>query len=249
MPRTANERRQRVLNEASIATNADSALTNYISKIFGASPVTPMQQHMETCYKAAQELVVLFEAVIVDDWGKVEQARERIVELEHTADELKKNIRAHLPKSLFMPVPRQDLLNLLWVQDQVANKARDVSGLVVGRHMQIPEAIQKEFVAYVSRNVDAAKKARKSIRELDELYETGFRGAEADFVEALVGELDEIENDTDAMQVKLRAGLFKIEDDLPAVNVMFLYRVIELIGEIGDMAERIGRRLELLLAH
>ena len=30
---------------------------------------------------------------------------------------------------------------------------------------------------------------------------------------------------------------------------MFLYRVIELVGEIGDMSERIGRRLELLLAH
>jgi uncharacterized protein Yka (UPF0111/DUF47 family) len=30
---------------------------------------------------------------------------------------------------------------------------------------------------------------------------------------------------------------------------MFLYRVIELIGEVADMAERVGRRLELLLSH
>jgi uncharacterized protein Yka (UPF0111/DUF47 family) len=30
---------------------------------------------------------------------------------------------------------------------------------------------------------------------------------------------------------------------------MFLYRIVELIGDIADMAERIGRRLELLLSH
>ena len=217
--------------------------------MFGASPVAPMQEHMEICFKAARELITLFEHAIDGEWDKATQSRQRIVELEQEADELKKQIRGQLPKNLFMPVPREDLLNLLWAQDQIANKARDVSGLVIGRRMKIPTSLRQDFLNYVSRNADAAKKARKSVRELDELYETGFRGAEADFVEALVEELDQIENDTDAMQAKVREELFAIEKDLPPVDVMFLYRVIELTGEVGDMAERIGRRLELLLAH
>lgn len=224
-------------------------MANYISKIFGASPVAPMQDHMETCYKAAREVVVLFEHVIAGDWGKVEASREAIVAYEQEADEFKKQIRGQMPKKLFMPVPREDLLNLLWAQDQIANTARDISGLVFGRKMQIPESIRDDFMSYVSRNAAAAKKARKSIRELDELYTTGFRGAEAAFVEALVEELDQIENDTDEMQAKVRTKLFAIEDELPPVHVMFLYQVIVLIGQIGDMAERIGRRLELLLSH
>jgi hypothetical protein len=115
--------------------------------------------------------------------------------------------------------------------------------------MTFPNKIKKDFLAFVTRNVDAARKARKSIRELDELYETGFRGAEAALVESLVDELDRIENETDEMQVRIRAGLFAIEKDLPPIDVMFLYRVIELTGDIGDMAERIGRRLEVLLCH
>ena len=224
-------------------------MPNYITKMFGASPVAPIQDHMETCFKAANELVTLFAHAIDGEWEKVAISRQKIVEIEQEADELKKQIRGQLPKNLFMPVPREDLLNLLWAQDQIANKARDVSGLVFGRRMKIPQSLRGDFLNYVSRNVDAAKKARKSIRELDELYETGFRGAEADFVEALVEELDQIENDTDEMQAKVRAELFAIEKDLPPVDVMFLYRVIELTGEVGDMAERIGRRLELLLSH
>ena len=222
---------------------------NYISKIFGASPVGPIQDHMDACYKCSKELITFFGHVVNADWEKVEASRIRVVELEHEADDLKKQIRSQLPKSLFMPVPRQDLLELLLVQDRIANRARDVSGLVLGRRMTIPPTMQQDFLAFVSRNVDAAKQARKSIRELDELYETGFRGAEAKLVESLVEELDQIEDDTDVMQARIRTELFSIEKDLPPVDVIFLYRVIELTGEIGDMAERIGRRLEVILSH
>jgi len=155
----------------------------------------------------------------------------------------------HLPKSLFMPVPRQDLLELLLVQDKMANRTKDVSGVVMGRKMQIPPPIAKDFLTFVSRNVDAAKQARKSVRELDELFTSGFRGAEASLVEALIEELDQIETETDNLQADLRGSLFKIEDTLDPVTVMFLYQVIELTGEIADMAERVGRRLELLLSH
>jgi predicted phosphate transport protein (TIGR00153 family) len=222
---------------------------NYISRIFGKSPVGPIQEHMNTCYLCAKELMSFFSHVVAEDWDAAAASRARIVELENEADDLKKEIRSQLPKSLFMPVPREDLLELLLVQDKIANKSRDISGIVLGRRMQVPEAVQQRFLEFVSRNVDAAKKARKSIRELDELYETGFRGAEAALVEELVNELDQIENDTDALQVTLRSELFAIEKDLSPVDVMFLYRIIEQTGDIGDMAERIGRRLELLLSH
>jgi predicted phosphate transport protein (TIGR00153 family) len=147
-----------------------------------------------------------------------------------------------------MPVPREDLLELLLVQDKIANRAKDVSGLVLGRKMQIPPAIAADYLVFVRRTVDAAKQARKSVRELDELFTTGFRGAEVSLVEDMIEELDRIETETDDLQAKLRASLFKVESTLEPVNVMFLYRVIELTGEIADMAERVGRRLELLLS-
>ena len=108
--------------------------------------------------------------------------------------------------------------------------------------MELPEPIQKEFLSFVSRNIDAAKKARSTIQELDEFYEAGFRCTEVELVGALVGDMDSIEDDTDTMQVEIRAKLFAIEGDLQPVNVMFLYRVIELVGDIADMAERVGRR-------
>ncbi len=220
-----------------------------LANIFGTSPVQPLEKHCDIAYQCTKQLNDFFAAVVAGDWDAAVAARGRVSELEHKADDLKKAIRLRLPKSLFMPVPREDLLELLLVQDKMANRAKDVSGLVLGRKMQIPAEIASDFLEFVRRNVDAAKQARKSVRELDELFTSGFKGAEVKLVESLIEELDRIESDTDERQAGLRASLFKIERNLDPVTVIFLYRVIELTGEIADMAERVGRRLELLLSH
>jgi predicted phosphate transport protein (TIGR00153 family) len=224
-------------------------LANVLANIFGKSPVIPLEKHVNISYRCTRELNPFFAAVVKEDWDKASKSRDKIVQLEHEADDLKKKIRLHLPKSLFMPVPRQDLLELLLVQDKMANRTKDVSGVALGRKMKIPAAIADDFLEFVARNVDAAKQARKSVRELDELFTSGFRGAEVSLVASLIEELDQIETDTDDREADLRSALFEIESELAPVDVIFLYRVIELTGEIADMAERVGRRLELLLSH
>ncbi|MEJ2128702.1 MAG: TIGR00153 family protein [Woeseiaceae bacterium] len=224
-------------------------MANVLANIFGSSPVRPLEKHIGIAYLCAKQLNSFFAAAISGDWDTASEVRDEIGRLEHEADDLKKEIRLNLPKSLFMPVPREDLLELLLVQDKIANRTRDVSGIVMGRKMVIPEAIAEQFQEFVGRNVDAAKQARKSVRELDELFTAGFRGAEVELVAGLIEELDQIETDTDDKQAALRWAVFAIEDDLKPVDAIFLYKVIELTGEIADMAERVGRRLELLLAH
>ena len=224
-------------------------MANVLANIFGSSPVQPLEKHIDIAFSCAKQLKGFFAAVVEGDWDKAAKVRDEIERLEHEADDLKKAIRLRLPKSLFMPVPREDLLELLVVQDKIANRTKDVSGIVMGRKMQIPAAIADQFIEFVERNVDAAKQARKSVRELDELFTAGFRGAEVDLVSDLIEELDNIETDTDDKQAALRAAVFAIEETLNPVDAVFMYKVIELTGEIADMAERVGRRLELLLSH
>ena len=224
-------------------------MANVLANIFGSSPVQPLEKHIGIAYNCAKQLRGFFAASVAGNWDKAAAARADIERLEHEADDLKKEIRLHLPKSLFMPVARQDLLELLLVQDKIANRTKDVSGLVMGRKMQMPSAIAEQFLDFVDRNVDAAKQARKSVRELDELFTAGFRGAEVDLVEAMIEELDRIETDTDDKQAALRHALFEIEATLNPVDAVFMYKVIGLTGEVADMAERVGRRLELLLSH
>ena len=101
---------------------------------------------------------------------------------------------------------------------------------------------------FVKRCIDAAKQAQTAINELDELVETGFSGSEVKLVQDMITKLDEIESDTDRIQIKIRSELFKVEKELPPIDVMFMYKVLDWIGDLGDLSQRVGSRLELLLA-
>jgi len=221
---------------------------SYIFSMFGTSPIRPMQQHMAQVQSCANELIPFFEAALAGDWGKAAEKQKSISRLEEDADELKRELRLNLPNGLMMAMSRRDLLETLTMQDRIANKAKDIAGLMLGRQMTFPADIAPLMLDFVKRCVDASAQAQTAINELDELVETGFRGREVDLVESMITRLDEIEGDTDKMQVAVRSKLFELEKDLPPVDVMFIYRVIEWIGDLADLAQRVGSRLEIMLA-
>jgi len=223
-------------------------MSNYVYRMFGSSPVRPLQEHMGKVHLCAVELVNFFEAVIEQDQARIKAAQEAVVGLEHEADRLKKSLRLSLPKGMFLPVSRRDLLDMLTMQDNIANKSKDIAGLMLGRQMVLPESMAPLFLTYVKRSVDAIAQADTAINELDELVETGFRGKEVVVVEKMIKTLNQIEGDTDEIQIKIRAELFKLEKGMPPVDVMFIYRIIEWVGELADLAQRVGSRLQLMLA-
>lgn len=221
---------------------------NPLLSIFGSSPVKPLQQHMVKVMESVAPLKELFEAVLAHNLDRVAEIQDEIARHEDEADDLKHELRLHLPRSLFMPVERRDVLEVLNMQDRIANRAKDIAGLIRGRRMTIPETLAEDFAQFVSRAVDACIQAHRIIDELDELVETGFSGTEVDRVQQMIKELDRIEKDTDVIQVRVRSKLFDIETDLPPVEVMFLYRIIDWTGDLGDRAQRVGSRLQIMLA-
>ncbi len=223
-------------------------MSDYLFRMFGRSPVGPLQQHMECASACVVKLVPFFEAVIARDIEEMKKVQESIVTLENEADVLKRELRLQLPKGMFLPVDRRDLLEVIAMQDYMANKAKDIAGLMLGRKMSIPKPLGRKVMKYVKRSVDAALQAQKVINEFDELLETGFRGQEAKLVTKLIKGLNKIENDTDVLQVEIRSMLFEIEKDLPPVDVVFLYQIIQWIGDVADLAQRVGSRLQLMLA-
>jgi len=218
------------------------------NKVFAQSPIRPLQQHMAKAHACAESLLPFFEAVLAEDWDQAASLQASISAQERQADDLKRELRLNLPKGIFMPVPRSDVLELLRRQDNVANKAKDIAGLMLGRQMHIPPSLATRFGHYLQRAVDASTQANQAINELDELLETGFRGNEVTLVESMIQQLDKIEHDNDEMQIVLRRDLFDMEKDLAPVDVMFLYKIIDRIGELADCAQQVGGRLQMLLA-
>ena len=224
------------------------AARNPLGNLFGRSPIGPIQEHMQAANQAAQYLPDLFRASANDDWTTATEVHKEIADAEKAADKLKRKVRTNLPKSLFLPVPRSDLLELVGIQDKVANSAKDVAGLIIGRHIRFPAKMQEPMVEFAQACAATSMQAFKSVQELDELLEVGFTGREVKRVEGMLKELDKLEQRTDRMAVSLRAKLFKIEAKLPPVEVMFCYQIISLLGDVADNAESVGDRLQILMA-
>ena len=223
-------------------------LSNSISNIFGVSPIKPIQNHMAEVINCVSKLEDFLNATFADDWVTAAEVFDQISVAEQTADKLKKQFRMHMPKSLFMPVSRGDLLSIITKQDNIANLTKDICGIILGRQMAIPKALHGDFIGFVGSSTVTCEKAHGAINELDELQETGFAGAEVKFVQKLIRELAAQEQKVDKKELKLRKKLFNIEADLPPVNVIFMYNVIDQIGALADTAEQIGNQVELLLA-
>ena len=222
--------------------------SSYMSRIFGNSPFLPMQTHMSKVIECAEEMIPFVEAVINQDEKAIKHHRKNIVHLESEADNLKHELRAHLPDSLFMPVSRRDLLEVLLMQDKIANRAKDISGIVVDRNMVFPDEMHTDYRAFSKRCVDACKQAFLAIKELDELVEAGFKGREMTLVEKLLVTLASIETETDHMETSLRRTLMSLEKTMPPVEIMFLYKLLERTGDLANFAEKVGSRLQIMLA-
>lgn len=216
--------------------------------MFGPSPIKPIEQHMHKTYTCAKQLLPFFTAVLNLDWQEAESIRDNIVQLEKDADIIKRDLRLNLPTGLFLPVSRTDLLELLRVQDKIANKAQDIAGLITSRKMVIPIELADDLIPFVQCCLAAAKQACKAINELDELLETGFRGNEVSVVADMIMKLDEIEHDSDAKLADMRQKIFLLEDKMSAIEIIFLYKLMQWVGDLADHAQTVGSRLQILIA-
>jgi predicted phosphate transport protein (TIGR00153 family) len=221
---------------------------NTFSRLFGQSPFTALQEHMRVVLECAREVQPLIEALATGDQIRVTELKDRIFEREAEADRIKHELRAHLPKSLFMPVDRRDLLEVLMLQDTIANVAQDIAGLLVERKMSIPDFLRDPLIELTARCLDTVEHAAKVIGELDELLAIGFRGREVERVDEMLSQLNVIEDETDELGIALARALFDHEDDLKPVSVMMWYQIIEWIGDLADYAEKVGDHLRLLIA-
>lgn len=219
-----------------------------IFNVFGPSPIRPLEQHMRKVHLCAKQLLPFFNAVLTQNWVDAARIQGRIVKLEREADTMKRDLRLNLPNGLFIPVSRTTLLEVLRAQDKIANKAEDIAELMVSREMHIPDNLAPLISIFVHRAVDAAKQACDVINELDELLESGFRGSEVKVVEKMVMKLDEIEHDCDDRLTEIRKEIFRLEKTLSPIDIIFLYKLVQWIGELADLAQTVGMLLQILIA-
>ncbi len=218
-----------------------------IEKLFGKSPFDPLYHHMQKVKECVDLVGPLMEALLEGNQVRLEEIAEKIFKAEHESDMVKKYIRNNLPKGIFLPVNRGDILNYLKEQDKIADSAEDLAVLVTLRKMQVPEELKEELKELVKRVLKTCEIAMFVSSEIKVLAETSFGGSEAEKVMEIIEELKMSEFEADKAQMKLAKKMFSIESKLDPVSIMMWMHIFRELGALANHAENVGDQLRMML--
>jgi predicted phosphate transport protein (TIGR00153 family) len=216
--------------------------------LFGKSPFGPLAKHTVRVHDTVMLLRPLFEAFVDGDWETTEEISARISKLEHKADLLKNDIRDHLPKSLFLPVDRGDILRFLKAQDRIADRVEDLGVLLTMRKTPTPEAMRQPVLDFVDSVVTTCEEWFKAARELPTLQEASFTGPEVDKMLQRINEISDLEWEADKKQAAVSKQLFEHEGEIGPVSIMLWTNIFRTLGSVANYAERTADFLRLMLA-
>jgi uncharacterized protein len=211
-----------------------------IQEMFGRSPFSALIQHTRKVHECAKQVRPLLEACIREDYGEVHRLQDAVSKLEYEADQIKNEIREHLPRRYFLPVERGDLNRFLHSQDEIADHAQDFAVILLIRKTKIHPSLVAEFKSFVDQILAVSDNLMAAAEEMDELVEASFGGAEAQEVLRKVAGLNEGEWKADRMQRKLSQHIYEIEKELDPITIIFYEKMLYALSGIANAAENTG---------
>ena len=216
-------------------------------KLFRDSPFAPLKKHMEKVSECVEKISCLYEAFLKEDYDTVEKLALEISKIEHEADLIKNHVRNHMPMTLFLAVAKGDLLDILALQDSLADKAEDIAVLFTFKKSKIPEVFKEEFHLFLEKNLESFHKVKAIICELNELEATSFGGLEAEKVRKMVDEVAYLEHKADLIQRSLLKKLFNADSILCPSTFALWDRIFETVSEISNISENLANRIRMIL--
>ncbi len=219
-----------------------------ISSMFAKSPFKPLRDHMDKVIESIDPLKEFFEALNQQDFSKAEEIQRQVTFAEEEADSIKNEVRNHLPRNIFMPINRSDLLEMLDMQDTIADVAQDIVELLALRRMSLPTELRQDLILFVEKAQSVCYMAQGLSEEFGDVLESGFGRHEIKKLLAMIDQVSSAETEADDLEDALVRRMFEVEDKMKPVDVMFWYEVFEWIGDLADYSKKTGSRLRLMIA-
>ena len=218
-----------------------------LDNLFAKSPFSPLQSHMEKVAACVDKIEEMFSAYVNKDYDRMDEIAEEISSLEHAADLTKNDIRNNLPRGLFLAVNRGDLLEILGLQDDIADMAEDIGALMTLKRLEPLEGLEDDLKTFLEKNIEAATEAHNVIRQMDELLSASFGGKEAEKVREMIDHVAYLEHEADILQRNLNKKLYNMDDKLSYSSFTLWVNVLQSLASLGNLAEKLANRVRMLL--
>ncbi|MHC4692948.1 MAG: TIGR00153 family protein [Planctomycetota bacterium] len=218
-----------------------------IDKFFAPSPFIGLQEHAKKVHECVELLRPLTNALLAEDYEKIEELHDQMSKTEHEADKIKTLMRDSISKKYFLSVGRLELSQFLAYQDDVADAAEDFAVVVLIRKTKLPEELKSDFLGFVDQVISVSEGLMDLTNKLSTLAEAAFAGEEAEEMLKSIAKIGEEEWRADRLERKFARHLYSIEDKLDPVTIMFLDKYCKTLGRVSNNAEKTAKYLRLII--
>ena len=210
---------------------------------------SPFDRLLEHANKVTECIRVLREAVECYCEGKYERAEElskKVSTIEHEADIIKGNIRAHLPRDILMPVDKSEFQMLLREQDGILDFAEDVVVWMNMRKTPIPKEIKDSFLDHLYKVIECVEALEQVVLHVKELVSAALSRNLRNRTKDAIKNVHTKEWEADAIEREVAKKIFEL--NLDATSTFHLLKIVDLIGNIANRAENAGDRIRVMIA-
>jgi len=213
--------------------------------IFSNFPLLGSGKEKKTLVRIAEHVKVSLEAVegldsVLVEFskgsGKVEDRVRYVDGLEKAGDVLRREIEEDLYSGAFLPISRSRVLDFAENVDKISDAAEDASKLLSFlKKDEVPEELMVLLRSGVAKGAESVKLLKEGIEAIEDL----------DKVRFLIKEVRRREHESDEITHNAFAVLYGHDH---SDRVLFLLaKLIELIGNISDVAEDASDSLSLIV--
>ena len=214
--------------------------------LFYESPFLKLKRHADKVKECAWMFKRAVECYVQRDCEEFDQLTEDVAMLESQADELKRNLRNHLPRGIFMPVDKFMLVDCLREQDHVLdNVEKALYWLSFKPEGDIPE----ELVGDLLHLVDAVVPAIEKLPEMAEQAIAYFQSSTEENrnrLKSTIRDIHQAEKEADHLEHELKKEAFALLKD--PVDIFHIVRLVEIIANIADDAQNASDRMRTMIA-
>ena len=214
-----------------------------IGKLFGSSPFSQIQLHMSQVAKCVNKLNEALEVLQQGDFDKLEGFSQQASQLEHQADQIKDDIRNRLIRRFFMPIDRSEILEIVALQDSLADTAEDLCVVMTMKKLPIFDDFREDLKKFIDLNLESFSVVEQMIAQLDELIDSGLGGPSGERIRAMAHDVAYAEHQADLVQAQLLKKLYDHDQEFSIGEFHLWMRLTRLLSGISNNSENLANRL------
>ncbi len=218
-----------------------------LSRFFAPSPFIQLHEHSKKVHECVELLRPLANALLAEDYEKIEELHSVMSRKEHEADQIKTELRDRITKMYFLSVGRLELSEFLGYQDDVADAAEDFAVLLLLRKTKVPEELKPDFSEFVEQVIKVSEHLLNLAEKLSPVAEAAFEGDVAQEVLEATEKIGEEEWQADRLERRFAQHFYSMEDKIDPITILFLDKYCKTLSRVSNNAERTAKYLRLII--